>query len=106
MTPPHPETSAHRIKPPGSKVTLAEYNMALAEADRLRANQQHCEACGATWLDDGNNQLACPYCRLQQMREALETITFDGLPGLEFQRGFEKFRKKARAALAASPEEE
>jgi hypothetical protein len=42
-----PSPTPHRVRPPGSTVTLAEYNMALAEADALRerlvaSENHHC----------------------------------------------------------------
>lgn len=51
-----------------------------AEVDALRARLSeverrlpHCDACGATWYDDGLNPLACPYCRLSTVQALVAT---------------------------------
>lgn len=44
---------------------LVERNERLQQSlTALQSRVTHCDPCGASWYDDGNNGTGCPYCAL------------------------------------------
>lgn len=64
-----PKNAAHiaAFNPETALTLLAMLEQARARLAEVERRLPHCDACGASWYDDGANQPACPYCRIAEV---------------------------------------
>ena len=46
----------------------------MTDYDALEKRITFCRDCGASWYDDGNNGVACPYCQITALRAERDAL--------------------------------
>jgi len=53
-------------------VRASDYERLAADLARFLRNIAHCKDCGASWYDDGNNGVSCPYCQIARHQNRMD----------------------------------